>query len=79
MKFDLVGKCNELSVLEKNIISISKKKYKGNYNHWTLINTINHTCCWKLSALHKIELRINGREAYYHDEKSIETIKKNIF
>jgi hypothetical protein len=79
MNFDLNEGCSDLFYLEKEILNLSKSDFESSYDHWTLINTLNHVYSWKNGALKKVELRLAGKEAKYHSDESLETINQNIY
>jgi hypothetical protein len=79
MNFDLIKSCADLLLVEKEILDVNKSDFVSSYDHWTLLNTINHVYSWKIEALKKVELRLTGKEANYHAKESLETINQKIY
>lgn len=79
MNFDLNKACGDLYLVEKEILNLSKSDFESSYEHWTLINTMNHVYSWKNGALKKVELRLVGKEAKYHSDESLDTINQKTY
>jgi len=76
---DLNEKTQSLVIIEKKLITNTEAKFESSYEHWNILNTINHTYSWKSSALKKVELRLDGKEAKFHSDDPIESINKNFY
>jgi hypothetical protein len=76
MPINLLEKCSELSNLEKDMIRISTIQFNGSYEHWTLLNTINHVLAWENSAMKKVEARIRNEEVKFHSDKSLDDVNR---
>jgi hypothetical protein len=79
MEDDLAEKCESLHVVEKKIIELSGGGFVGSFETWTLLDTINHACAWKKTALQKIELRLDGKEVDFHDKMAIDLINRSFY
>jgi len=69
----------EIEVVEKNILNSSELKIEGSYEHWNILNTVNHAYCWKNCALKKVELRLEGKESKFHSVEPLDTINRAFF
>jgi len=79
MNIDLTVKCSDLATVEKRIIDFAKQDCIGTYEHWTILNTLNHAYSWKNNALGKVRSRLNSKEAYFHSEKPIDVINREYY
>ena len=66
MNFELSDICSLVSSLEKNLIQNSKSNIISSYEHWNILNTVNHVCSWQNNAINKVENRLKGIAVNYH-------------
>lgn len=76
---DLNKKLQSLVTIEKKLIDNTESSFESSYEHWNILNTINHTFSWKNSAIRKVELRLNGKEAIFHSDDPIESINRGFY
>ncbi len=76
---DLAEKTMGIELLETKILATSKLNFVGSYDHWNILNTLNHACCWKNSALRKVELRLDGEDSKFHSDEPLETINQAFY
>jgi hypothetical protein len=79
MYFNLEDESLEILVIEKEILNISKSRFRGTDDHWTLKNTINHVCSWRKIAIGKVESRIDGNEKDILNGKTVEKINNEFY
>ena len=65
--------------LERKLNVSFASNFKSSVNHRTLLDTIRHANMWKMSALEIIKKRIEGKEAYFHDESELLEIDDEIY
>jgi hypothetical protein len=79
MNFDLNQASNELLTIEKKMLDLDKLGFESSYEHWTLLNTINHVYSWKTGALKKVELKLSGKEAKYKSDESLDILNHKYY
>ncbi len=66
MNFNLHEVGDAISSLEIELIINSSSSTGGTFDHWSILNTINHVCSWKNHAINKVESRQKGEPVNYH-------------
>ena len=79
MYFNLRKEVVEVSKLEEYIIDNYKSDFVGDNDHWTIINTINHVCCWKKIAVSRVENNIKGVPDNILEGKNIDVINNELY
>jgi len=69
----------ELADVEKRAIELAKSGHAGSYEHWTVLDTINHACSWKNNALRKVESRLQGEDVRYHSDKVLDDVNRHYY
>jgi hypothetical protein len=76
---DLNQSFKELELLEEKLLVINETNTIGSYEHWNILNTINHAFCWKNSAIKKVDLRLSGKISNFHSDEPLESINKHFY
>jgi hypothetical protein len=79
MNYNLLDKCSDLVSIEKSIIQMSKGSFESTFDHWTMLNTVNHVYSWKNSALKKVEARIKNESVSFHSDKSLDNVNRHYY
>jgi hypothetical protein len=79
MRLDLGSYCADLAEVEKSLPAKSNLSFKGSFEHWTLLNTLNHVYCWKNAAIKKIQERLLGKDIKFHDGTPLDEINRDYY
>jgi hypothetical protein len=65
--------------LERRMAESRRSTFSSSWEHWTVLDTINHSNIWKMSALEKVRKRQQGTDEFFFEEKALDEIDQEIY